>query len=203
MFDGGIVENVCIDKNRLMQVVLQNSRKKRTITQDINRNKSKYFIALFTIGTLNQISYNLTQNSAQNIANRFEYSHLISVFQTTMILMASWTILINSLYMIHVDYKVRIYLVVSLQFVSLLITALANITYSQYGFWLCTFSSALIGMAQGLGEASVIGTIMIIDVFRLSIKFPSIDGWILFEWNRNGWNSCIFILFVDAKLRLA
>lgn len=136
---------------------MAHSKKKQTMTQDINRYKSKYFMALFVIGTLNQIGYNLTQNSAQNIADKFGYSNLIAIFQTVMILMGFSSILVSSFYMIHVEHKVRVKLVVLFQLTSLLMTALANMTSERYGFWICVVSSGIIGMAQGLGEASVIG----------------------------------------------
>jgi len=38
MFEQEIVENIVITKNQYMQITLQNSRKKRTISNDIRKN---------------------------------------------------------------------------------------------------------------------------------------------------------------------
>ncbi|OMJ73353.1 hypothetical protein SteCoe_27980 [Stentor coeruleus] len=119
----------------------------------------KYFIALFSVGLINNFSYVLIGVGAQTISSHFGQKNLMPLFQFMLVSCNIPILILNFRYLVSVNTLLRITISSCTMLICFVIMSLCVSTEASWGFPISLIAALLMGMCQSLGECVNLGFI--------------------------------------------
>lgn len=111
------------------------------------------WLAFCILGTINNLSYVMVLSAAQSLAKQFNSENLIGVIQWANVGVGIFIKMLNTWYLLHWDYRIRMLICTALSTAGLVALALSV----WINFWFSIFGIALIGCFSSLGESVLLG----------------------------------------------
>jgi hypothetical protein len=113
----------------------------------------KEWLAFFTLGTLNNLSYVVVNSAAKSLADSFHQGNLIGAVVWCNVGIGTALRFAHAFYMLHLTYRTRILASIILALVGCVGVAIGT----WIDFWFCLFAVLLVGCFSSLGESCLLG----------------------------------------------
>lgn len=113
-------------------------------------------LATVSLGLLNNASFCIVLAAAQNLATSFQAEDLMTLFNLALLLAGVSGTLINAKFLLRYTPRVRVIALLLLMTSAYLLVAFSTLSPNRTGFVIALIGSLLAGMAQSIGECTIV-----------------------------------------------